>query len=230
MMSQINYLGSILLPNEVQLNNMQAIINNFIRKNLQISDERLYLPVDCGGLGFFNIKNFLQAQMCTWILRAKKLPIDNWRYDLCRLAPCNNPLLIRTSDVNKNLSPMLYSFVQAYDSFYKSFASTGNNYLYSYIFDNDVFRDTLSGNTIKKCFFGENFYNNNINVIRSLKFIDCFFEGNFKEIENFRQSGLNLSPATWLRLRSAILQAKHRMERREALYERGINIHFFVER
>jgi hypothetical protein len=186
--------------------------------------------VDCGGLGFFNIKNFLQAQMSTWILRAKKLPIDNWRYDICRLAPCNNPLLIRTSDVNENLSPILYGLVQAYENFYKSFASAGNNYLYSYIFDNDVFRDTLTGNPIKKGFFGENFYNTNINVIRSLKFTDCFFEGNFKDLVTFRDSGLNLSPATWLRLRSAILQAKHRMERREAEYEKGINIHYFVER
>jgi hypothetical protein len=58
LISQINYLGSIFLPSEDQLNNMQALINNFIRKNLQISEERLHLPVECGGLGFFNIKNF----------------------------------------------------------------------------------------------------------------------------------------------------------------------------
>jgi hypothetical protein len=55
--------------------------------------------------------------------------------------------------VNKNISPILYGLVQAYESFYKSFASAGNNYLFSYIFDNDVFRDTVSGNTIKKSFF-----------------------------------------------------------------------------
>jgi hypothetical protein len=54
--------------------------------------------------------------------------------------------------VNKNISPILYGLVQAYESFYKSFASAGNNYLFSYIFDNDVFRDTVSGNTIKKRF------------------------------------------------------------------------------
>jgi hypothetical protein len=52
LISQINYFGSIFLPSEDQLNNMQALINNFIRKNLQISDEQVQLPVECGGLGF----------------------------------------------------------------------------------------------------------------------------------------------------------------------------------
>jgi hypothetical protein len=209
---------------------MQALINNFIRKNLQISDERVQLPVECGGLGFFNIKDFLQAQMSTWIFRAKKLPIDNWHYDLCSLSPGNNPLLIRTSDVNKNSSPILYGLVLAYECFYNSFAATGNNYLFSYIFDNDVFRDTVSGNKIKKGFFGENFYNNNSFAIRSLKFNDCFYAGNFKNIELFRQSGLNLTLAVWLRLRSAILQAKNRMMGRDICHDKGITIHTFVDR
>jgi hypothetical protein len=81
--------------------------------------------------------------------------------------------------------------------------------------------------------FGDNFYNTNIIAIRTLKFNDCFFAGNFKELELFRQSGLNLTPAIWLwlRLRSAILQAKNRMEaRREACHERAITIHTFVDR
>jgi hypothetical protein len=133
---------------------------------------------------FFNIKDFLQAQMSTWIFRAKKLPIDNWHYDLCSLSPGNNPLLIRTSDVNKNSSPILYGLVLAYECFYNSFAATGNNYLFSYIFDNDVFRDTVSGNKIKKGFFSENFYNNNSFAIRSLKFNDCFLQAILK-ILNF---------------------------------------------
>jgi hypothetical protein len=73
MVSQINYLGSVFSPSETQRTEMQNLLNNFIKKNLKISDERVYLAPEKGGLGFFNLKDFLGAQKCTWLLRAKKL-------------------------------------------------------------------------------------------------------------------------------------------------------------
>jgi hypothetical protein len=44
---QLNYLGSVFGPE------IQSIINNFIRKNIRISDERIYLSPKRGGVGFF---------------------------------------------------------------------------------------------------------------------------------------------------------------------------------
>jgi hypothetical protein len=73
LVSQINYLGCIFKPSDAQLGNIQAIINNFIWKNLRISDARMYLPAKKGGIGFFDLKKFLGAQRCTWLLRAKKI-------------------------------------------------------------------------------------------------------------------------------------------------------------
>jgi hypothetical protein len=72
LVSQLNYLGSIFTPTEDQLSLMQQNINTFIRKNLRISEERLYLPPEKGGVGFFNLHEFLGAQRCMWLFRAVK--------------------------------------------------------------------------------------------------------------------------------------------------------------
>jgi hypothetical protein len=152
LISQINYLGSVFLPREDQLQRMQTAINSFIRKNLRISDDRIYLPVENGGLGFFNIKHFLHAQMSTWVLKAKKWPIDNWRYDLHLLAPENNPLLLRCCDVPKQEYPVLHDIVAAYEQFYGNFSRAGNNYIDAQIFGNELFTDHEAGSCIKKHF------------------------------------------------------------------------------
>jgi hypothetical protein len=209
LISQINYLGSILMPSEEQLHQMQSSINNFIRRNIKISDERIYLPVDKGGLGFFNIKNFLQAQMSTWILRAKKFPIDNWRYDLHLLAPNNNPLLIRCTDVSSEEYPVLHGIITAYESFYTKFCRTGKNYIQAQIFNNELFADPETGHLITKRFFGDNFYDANTNAIRRLTFQDFFDGNNFKDIAIFRNEGINFQPATWMRLRNIMLRVKN---------------------
>jgi hypothetical protein len=78
---QINYLGSFLQPNALILTRIQGKIDNFVPKNLNISAERRYLPPELGGLGIFHLETFLSAQKCSWVHRASKLAIDNWRFD-----------------------------------------------------------------------------------------------------------------------------------------------------
>jgi hypothetical protein len=102
--SLLNYLGCFLLPNETVLKTLQTLINNFIRKNLKISDARIERSIELGGTGFFNIKKFLMAQQCTWINRAFKLHIDNWRYDLRNNSPAGNILNIRKGDIDKKIT------------------------------------------------------------------------------------------------------------------------------
>jgi hypothetical protein len=208
LLSQINYLGSIFLPDPDQLRCLQTMINTFIKKNLNISDTRIYLPPSSGGLGFFNLENFLIAQHCTWIFKAIKLPIDNWRYDLHFLSPNNNPLFIRECDVDKNVHPILHQFVLSFCKFIGCFSNINSNYKESIIFHNNVFRDPLTGTTLRPEFFGLHFYLNYRNSIRSLKFSDCINENNFKTVQEFRDSGLPMSQNLWFKLRSALLNTK----------------------
>jgi hypothetical protein len=64
---QLNYLGCFLAPDIEILMSIQDLMDRFVTKNLNISKDRRYLPVDKGGLGLFDLKKFLDAQRCSWI-------------------------------------------------------------------------------------------------------------------------------------------------------------------
>jgi hypothetical protein len=230
LLSQINYLGCIFSPGEVQLNTMQSIINNYVKGGLQISEERIYLSPAEGGLGFFNIKKFLGAQRCTWLFRAIKAPIDNWRYNLHFLAPMNDPFLIRKRDVPVDLYPTLHRIVGDYEDFYYYFCKYNNNFTKSQIFDNGIFRDTAAGTLLDNNFFGRRFFNENSAAIRKLTYQDCVINNEFKSIADFRDINLDLSVALWLRLRGSILRAKNTFFIENSIGNRPECISDFVSR
>jgi hypothetical protein len=80
--SQLNYLGSFLNFPVANYNCWQGLIFNFVRGNLRLSDDKISKRTNLGGLGLFEVKSFLDAQKCGWVLRAKKIPLDNWKIDL----------------------------------------------------------------------------------------------------------------------------------------------------
>jgi exonuclease III len=207
LVSQINYLGCIFAPNDVILNEIQTLINTFIRKNLKISDERIQLSPEMGGLGFFNISQFLDAQRATWLLRARKNCIDNWRYDLHLLAPGNNVLLLRSTDINVHSNPVLFDICRAYEKFYAAFSSYSHNFKEAQIFLN-IFQDPVTGTKIDQNFFGLDFFNAHMNVIRNLTYDDCFTPLGFKTIDEFRALGLPLTISLWMRLRNVLYMAR----------------------
>jgi hypothetical protein len=206
LISQLNYLGSVFVPDNNMLQEIQSLINNFIRKNIRISDERIYLSPKLGGIGFFNISEFLGAQRATWLLKAKKKCIDNWRYDLRLLAPNNDVLLCRLRDVCQRSHPVLYGIVSAYVEFYHSFSKEGKNFWDAQIFENDIFRDTETNYMLTDQFFGREIYNNNVNCLRELTYRQCVSERGFKTLHEFRAMNLRLNLATWMRLRNALLR------------------------
>jgi hypothetical protein len=209
LVSQLNYIGCFLKPSDRILDEIQVIIDNFVKKNLNISHDRVSSKIEHGGLGLFNIKMFLESQRCAWISRAYRIQNDNWRYDLKNLAPGNNLLCIRPCDVDENLHPILFDLVVDYTKFYGKFSEINGNYKQAYIFDNKSFKlgPDFTG-TIKQYSFGRNFYTLHKNNFRKLKFTDCFHEGRFKTVAEFAADGLPLLPAAWMLLRSSLLRAK----------------------
>jgi hypothetical protein len=205
LLSQLNYLGCVFKPDPGILTEIQNLINSFIRKNLKISDVRITTTVPKGGLGFFNLQCFLDTQRCTWLLRAKRECIDNWRYDLLTAAPNNDILLLRKDDIENASHPILYNFCHAFDEFYVKFCRDGDNYYHAQIYDNAVFSDPDSGSTLNKNFFGINFYNTHKDKIRKIKFSDCFTILGFKTLAQFRDMDLPFTMATWMRIRNALL-------------------------
>jgi hypothetical protein len=228
LVSQLNYLGGVFRPPAVVLAEIQSLINNFIKKNLNISRERITRSVEFGGCGFFLLEDFLAAQRCAWIFRAHKATIDNWRFDLFVGAPDNNILAVRAIDFDKNINPVLFELAENYENFYSAYSNIDSNYKKAQVFSNKFFCQAESGDLcLDVQFFGRRFYTENRNNLRKLIFSDCFRGGTFKPLEEWRADGLPLTLNTWLRMRNAIVKKKNSLKN-SSLNETSSDIADFV--
>ncbi len=73
MYSQLNYLGCFLPISKEKATKLGNIIETFVTGNLRIAKKRLYLSPEQGGLGLFDVLDFLDSQKVAWIVRAKNL-------------------------------------------------------------------------------------------------------------------------------------------------------------
>ncbi len=86
LVSQLNYLGSIIKPPEDLLKKIQGIIDNFSIGKQKVGKDRLYKKPSEGGLGLINLSRFLSAQQAGWVVKAGISTRDNWRVDLKNLS------------------------------------------------------------------------------------------------------------------------------------------------
>jgi hypothetical protein len=206
---QLNYIGCFLDPSPLVLQNIQTTLDSFALHGLQVSRDCRYLSPQDGGLGLFNLKNFLQAQKCSWIKRADAKCIDNWRYDLKMCAPDGNLMLLRTMDVNHNEHPILYNLASAFCNFSTALSKKDSNFKKGQIFLNPHFvRSGTDNGLIDIPFFTRGIYDDCKSAIRKLTLEDCFINGIFRTKLQFRDIGLRLNDIVWIRLRGAINQAK----------------------
>jgi hypothetical protein len=78
MYSQINYLGCFLpIPRQL-LADWDNLITDFIKGKLNIARNRLFKSPAEGGVGLFDIPDFLDAQKCAWIQRSMDLT-EPWK-------------------------------------------------------------------------------------------------------------------------------------------------------
>jgi hypothetical protein len=181
-------------------------MDRFVTKNINISKDRRYLPIDKGGLGLFDINKFLDAQRCSWIQRARSLRIDNWRYDLRVLAPDNNITLIRPCDVDKVRHPILFNIATSYCSFVSEFTKINLNFRTVPFVDNPaIVRSPNDQRTLNKFFFGLEFYNSHRTALRKLTLNDCYVGDRFKTMDEFEIIGVPLTPLLWMRLQLSLI-------------------------
>jgi Reverse transcriptase (RNA-dependent DNA polymerase) len=222
LISQLNYVGCFLMPPDDAILEIQQLINAFVKGTLNLSTERIYLPPELGGLGMFDLKTFLQAQIVTWIARAYKLPADNWQYDLQSISPHNNIALLRPMDfeTRNDCNPILRNFAVAYKDFYGKYTQINGNYKSAYIFDNPAFKwgPDYTG-LINKRTFGIPFYNNNHLLLRKLRYSDCFSANGFKSLAEFHTDGLPFTLAGWMQLRACILHARDMLAKPDPVME-----------
>ena len=216
LISQINYLGCFLPLDITVLGEIQVILDGFVKKNLRVSNDRLYLQPEQGGLGCIELKTFLQAQQCMWIKRAIVANIDNWRYDARTFAPGNRLEDLLPCDVNQVTNPIIHNMAIALSELRGSFTCLDGNYRLAKIFGNKSF--TLGANAVESfdhAFFGLHFYENHREVIRNLTFGDFFIGARVKSRQELADIGLPLSAAVWFRLQAGLIHSLRKLRKND---------------
>jgi hypothetical protein len=114
----------------------------------------MVVPVEDGGMGLFNIKEFLMAQQCCWVFRCFKSCRDNWRNDIYELS-MGNPLTFSPLIVDPRRHPILYDIAVSYERFRNKFNKKNENYLTDGIFYNTIlFREDHDKRTLSPEFLG----------------------------------------------------------------------------
>jgi hypothetical protein len=113
LISPLTHLGCFKLPSKKVLRDIQSAVDKFCKGKINFSAARLVIPVEAGGMGLFNIEEFLMAQQCCWVFRCFKSCRDNWRNDLYELS-LGNPLAFSPQITDSRRHPILYDIAVSY--------------------------------------------------------------------------------------------------------------------
>jgi hypothetical protein len=144
LISQLNYFVSIIPVPEAILQEISHVINNFIKGSLKINREAIALDVDKGGLGFFDLKNFISSLQCSWAKKASNSTIDNWRVEIQKKTQGIIEIL-EPRMFNKKINPILYSIAKSFMDFKFEFYLQNDNFLQSNILGNPHFMPSVTG-------------------------------------------------------------------------------------
>jgi hypothetical protein len=203
-LSQINYLGCFITPDERSLKTMDDLIVKFVKGNMNISKNRLYSKPCNGGLGLIDINSFLCSQQVLWIKRILHAGCDNWREDVYNLS-FGNPLILHPKLIDKVTHPIIYNIAVSYVKFKQKFYAQNDNFKKSYLLCNPVI-DWARGD---KRPLDLNFFRQNPTInperLAKTRFKDVYSNGPMQldviNANNDLNLGLNLN--TYLRLMGA---------------------------
>jgi len=209
LLSQVGYIGCIITPNTDQIETMQSIIDGFVTQNVVIANDRLYLRPNEGGLGLVKLSSYIAALQCSWIKRCTVTINDPWRWNLA--VACNFNLdLIRVSDINGTLHPVLLNVAKSMNLLQTSFWTMHENFLMAPIVDNCFFlrakpeRRARNAGHLDRNFFGPQFYDENKEALRGLRLNSLIRNGHvISHNQLVRSTGINFNAAHYLNLQTA---------------------------
>jgi hypothetical protein len=174
LVSLINYLGCFVMPKTGTLNSIQKTIDDFIIGKNKVARNRLYLPVEDGGLGCFKLDDFLTAQQCVWIIKAHQSQRDNWRVNVL-ISSSGNCLNFSWRQVEENLHPILHGLGKSFEKLRVNHDSANENFLHAFVLFNPmVFRGPGNKLPLDTDFLGAT---GNFNLCRKLSTLtigDCY--------------------------------------------------------
>jgi hypothetical protein len=126
------------MPSRQKINELQNSLDNFVIGNLNFAKNRITLPTVEGGLGMFNVEEFLTAQQCVWIFRAYSSTRDNWRVRLKQL--CNgNVFTAGPNLIDPVANPILYGLSCSFEKLRIAHDSKNENFVKACIFNYPLF-------------------------------------------------------------------------------------------
>ena len=209
LLSQIGYVGCFITPLDSQLDTMQSLIDGYVKKDLVISADRLYLKPNEGGLGLIRLKSYIEALQCSWLKRCSVTINDTWRWNLA-LACDFNLDLIRVADINPDLHPATYCIAKSVSSLQDSYWKLHENFLMAPVTDNSFFlraqpeRRARNAGILDRNFFGGHFYDQNKEALRELRLNKLIRNGRVVGHDVLiRTTGIVFNPAQYLNLQTA---------------------------
>jgi hypothetical protein len=206
-------------------------IANFVKGKLNIAKKRLYLSPENGGLGLFEINNFLCAQKCAWVKRSMDLT-QTWKIILYT-RNFDNLFNIKARNINCVEYPICHEISRCFERFSDMFTATAENYLNSYMFECRKFTLNLDNvTTLNGTYFTDAFLRTNANKLYTLKYSSFYDEqGTMIQFEVVRENtGLDLTELQLFRLRGICMTAKTRFKKKEIDLQKTLNIETFINR
>jgi hypothetical protein len=205
MLSQIGYLGCIIMPSQQQLKVMQEIVDKFCVGKFHVAKAKLYTPVSQGGLGLICLRDYLTALQCSWIKRVTQHWGDNWRFDIKQKC-YGNPLIADQNSFSPVEKPILYNICSSFGRFRTEFYKKDSNYLKALIFKNPMFRRSRDDNRLLcEGFFGRDTSFEEMSRIAKLQYNDLFTRGRPKSLHDVNlEFNVNFTLVTYMRVHEAL--------------------------
>ncbi len=229
--SQINYLGCFLLVPADVIKTLDELIMNFVQGKLSIAKKRMYLPPKNGGLGLFPVSDFLDAQKCTWIKRANNYS-EPWKVIIYN---SNYGCIFNSKGVNINHVeyPIVHAICNSFERLSGSFTVTQDNFLNSYLFENEKFTmDLHSKKSLSRDIFSAPLFEQYAAKLYSLRYCNLFNDdGSFKTLEQRREMiGAGITPLHVFHLRNVCSTARLRFKKKDPDEQKSVHIGTFLFR
>jgi hypothetical protein len=160
------------IPQNV-LGDLETLIVNFVKGRMNIAKKRLFRSIEDGGLGLFDLDNFLGAQQCMWIKRSGNLN-EQWKVMLYKFN-FGRVYNAKASNICKDEYPILENICRNYENFQKFFTKHNENFKHCYIIENkNVTRALENRELIRKNVFGNAFLQQNAYSLFGIRYCDFY--------------------------------------------------------
>jgi len=177
-------------------------MEGFVTKGFNIAKNKLYLAPEKGGLGLFNLKNFIAGLQVSWIKRTVTVINDNWKCTLQELGN-GDPTMCNVNFNHNNHGIAICNIVNSYSTFKNVYDTENGNYAHIPIFDNPLFGTGRQQQvTFNREFFTEGIMENYGVQVRSLTWKKTLINGSFCPYGEFEfLTGIRINRLQYIKLK-----------------------------